>query len=81
MRNRPHHRLEHGGHTSLDNLAPLCKGHHTLKHHGNWTVHQHPDGAMEWTSPTGRHYIVQPERKIPTFTTPDNHTADDHAAA
>ncbi|MCH6229205.1 HNH endonuclease [Microbacterium sp. CFH 31415] len=33
---------EHGGATALDNLAPLCKGHHTLKHHGGWRVNQIP---------------------------------------
>ena len=25
-------------------------------------------GAIEWTSPTGRRYVVQPERKVPVFT-------------
>ncbi|WP_235566826.1 HNH endonuclease signature motif containing protein, partial [Microbacterium sp. Root61] len=51
---------EHGGTTELSNLAPLCKGHHTIKHHGRWRVHQIADsgGALEWTSPTGRHYRV-----------------------
>lgn len=29
----------------------------------------HPDTcALEWTSPTGRHYTVRPERTLPTFT-------------
>lgn len=60
---------EDGGHTSLDNLAPLCKGHHTVKHHGGWRVRQVPDsgGALEWTSPAGRQYVVQPERPVPVF--------------
>lgn len=60
---------EHGGETSLQNSAPLCKGHHIVKHHGGWTVTQHPDacGALEWLSPTGRRYTVQPERRIPVF--------------
>jgi hypothetical protein len=60
---------EHGGSTSLTNLAPLCKGHHTVKHHGGWQVRQAPDGggALEWTSPSGRRYVVEPERRIPTF--------------
>jgi len=31
---------EHGGETSLNNLTPLCKGHHTVKHHGRWCVEQ-----------------------------------------
>ncbi|NYE19198.1 HNH endonuclease signature motif containing protein [Microbacterium immunditiarum] len=60
---------EYGGHTSLDNLAPLCKGHHTVKHHGGWRVRQVPDsgGALEWRSPAGRTYVVQPERRVPVF--------------
>ena len=58
------------GETSLENLAPLCKGHHTVKHHGGWNVQQihGSGGAVEWTSPTGRRYVVAPERRVPTFT-------------
>ncbi|NYE21280.1 HNH endonuclease signature motif containing protein [Microbacterium immunditiarum] len=68
---------EHGGETSLDNLAPLCKGHHTVKHRGGWRVRQVPDsgGALEWTSPAGRTYVVQPERRVPVFRPTDTATA------
>ena len=60
---------EHGGDTSLDNLSPLCKGHHIVKHHGGWVVRQVDGGggAIEWTSPTGRRYVVEPERRVPVF--------------
>lgn len=60
---------EHGGTTSLENLSPLCRGHHKVKHHGGWRVRQVPDsgGAVEWTSPLGRHYVVTPERRVPVF--------------
>jgi hypothetical protein len=60
---------EHGGATSLDNLAPLCKGHHTVKHHGGWSVTQvaGSGGALEWRSPAGRRYVVEPERPMPFF--------------
>jgi hypothetical protein len=69
---------EHGGDTALENLAPLCKGHHKVKHHGGWHLKQIPDsgGAVEWTSPAGRRYVVEPERRVPVFTThtpPENH--------
>lgn len=65
---------EHGGQTSLDNLAPLCKGHHTIKHHGGWRVEQVPDsgGILEWTSPSGRRYRVEPERRVPVFRASDD---------
>ncbi|CAL4858553.1 DUF222 domain-containing protein [Microbacterium sp. MM2322] len=59
----------HGGHTDASNLAPLCRGHHTLKHHTDWRVRAKPGGTLEWTSPAGRVYLVQPERRIPQFTT------------
>lgn len=58
---------EHGGETAVGNLAPLCTGHHTVKHHGGWSVRQHPGGVLEWTSPTGRVYLVEPERRMPAF--------------
>ncbi|MGC5170215.1 DUF222 domain-containing protein [Microbacterium sp. DT81.1] len=58
-----------GGTTTLDNHAPLCKGHHIVKHHGGWSVTQieGSGGAIQWVSPTGRRYIVQPERRVPVF--------------
>lgn len=58
-----------GGPTSLDNLSPICRGHHRVKHHGGWRVRQLPDsgGALEWTSPAGRRYVVRPERRVPVF--------------
>ncbi|WP_236081104.1 HNH endonuclease signature motif containing protein [Microbacterium oleivorans] len=59
----------HGGATDATNLAPLCRGHHTLKHHTDWQVRSQPGGTLERTSPAGRVYLVQPERRIPRFTT------------
>jgi len=60
---------EDGGRTELSNLAPLCQGHHTVKHHGGWRVRQVEGGggAIEWTSPLGRRYVVEPERRVPVF--------------
>ena len=61
---------ENGGNTELPNHAPFCQGHHTLKHHGGWHVTQIPGsgGAIQWISPTGRRYVVKPERRVPVFT-------------
>lgn len=58
---------EHGGETSVVNTAPLCQGHHTVKHHGGWRVIQTGDGSLLWISPSGRQYIVAPERRLPAF--------------
>ena len=65
---------EQGGTTGVSNLAPLCQGHHTVKHHGRWCVEQIPDsgGALQWISPSGRRYRVDPERRVPTFTIIDD---------
>lgn len=49
-----------GGETRTDNLAHLCRGHHTLKHHSDWTVEQGEGGVLTWTSPTGREHIDRP---------------------
>lgn len=72
---------EHGGQTALWNLCPLCKGHHRVKHHGRWSVRQldGSGGALEWISPTGRTYVVQPERRVPVFTL--SASADETGAA
>ena len=35
-----------GGATDLDNLALLCRRHHTLLHNTKWTLRRHPDGTI-----------------------------------
>jgi len=59
-----------GGQTSVENTTPLCKGHHLVKDNTAWQVRQIPGsgGVIEWTSPTGRRYLVKPERPVPVFT-------------
>ncbi|MBX3098454.1 MAG: DUF222 domain-containing protein [Salinibacterium sp.] len=42
-----------GGATSADNLAHLCRKHHTVKHRTRWQVHRPPGEISKWTSPTG----------------------------
>lgn len=72
---------ESGGETKLTNLAPLCTGHHHVKHHGRWCVVQieGSGGAMLWISPTGRRYRVEPERRVPVFVPAFVRAADDKA--
>lgn len=59
-----------GGRTELGNLAPLCENHHIVKHHGGWLVRQLPGGVIEWISPLGRRYLVEPARRTPAFRPP-----------
>ncbi|MCH6230930.1 HNH endonuclease [Microbacterium sp. CFH 31415] len=49
-----------GGETTIENLANLCRRHHTLKHQTAWTVVQRSGGVLEWTSPTGSTYADRP---------------------
>jgi len=60
------------GPTTAANLATLCRHHHRLKHTGGWTVHQHRDGHLTWTSPTGRTYTTIP----PAHPPPESRPAD-----
>ncbi|MFJ4222885.1 DUF222 domain-containing protein [Microbacterium sp. NPDC089695] len=58
-----------GGRTHIDNLAHLCRGHHTLKHpdvheEHRWTAHQQPGGDLTWTSPLRRRYTDPPRRRV-----------------
>ena len=48
------------GPTSAENLQPLCKRHHDLKHHSTWRVRKCSAGSYEWTSPTRHTYRYRP---------------------
>ncbi|AUG28383.1 MULTISPECIES: HNH endonuclease signature motif containing protein [Microbacterium] len=69
---RPAHRCDRdhttaaaeGGPTAPDNLAHLCRRHHTVKHHTAWRVRHLGGGTLEWTSPTGRHYEDHPPGRV-----------------
>lgn len=51
----------HGGLTSHENLAHLCRKHHMLKSEGIWH-YNHPDGGtLTATSPGGRTYACPTE--------------------
>ncbi|QUW19429.1 HNH endonuclease signature motif containing protein [Agrococcus sp. Marseille-Q4369] len=63
------HTIAHanGGPTSIHNLAHLCRRHHLMKHATAWTVRQLDQGVLEWTSPTGKIYLDEPEPAGPAF--------------
>jgi hypothetical protein len=48
------------GGTNADNIAAVSPRHHHAKHDGGWQKKRLPDGATEWTSPTGHHYVKPP---------------------
>lgn len=56
--NRPWHV---GGPTTPDNLAPLCRRHHRLKHLAGWKLIQIQPGTYQWTSPHHHRYLVTSE--------------------
>jgi hypothetical protein len=59
-----------GGHTDECNLGHLCRGHHTLKHQTRWRIEAiHPDGTVDWVSPTGRRHRSRPARAVSTLRT------------
>jgi hypothetical protein len=49
-----------GGTTRLDNLASLCKRHHTLKSVGLWGVAADGEGGFRFTSPAGNIHTTKP---------------------
>ncbi len=58
-----------GGKTRVDNLAHLCRRHHTLKHPDipdthQWTARQERDGTITWHSPLGRDYTDRTPRRV-----------------
>ena len=47
-----------GGPTSPDNLAPLCRHDHRIKHRSGWTYQPLPNGDHRWTSRLGHSYTT-----------------------
>jgi len=50
------------GQTSIENLAPLSRRAHRLKHQAGWKKYAHPiPGYHHWKSPNGFEYLVGPD--------------------
>ncbi|MGI8822811.1 MAG: HNH endonuclease [Acidimicrobiia bacterium] len=47
-----------GGPTSNDNLTPLCRHDHRIRHQTGWTHQPLPGGDHQWTSPLGHTYTT-----------------------
>jgi hypothetical protein len=54
-----------GGPTDVDNLVHLCKSCHRLKHQSSFSTSQGADGALTWTTPSGKEYTSGPVKKNP----------------
>ena len=55
-----------GGGTDRSNLIPLCRRHHLVKTHGEWSViERRVDGAVVWRAPDGRRVVTHPWRPKP----------------
>jgi hypothetical protein len=66
------------GPTSAENLEPLCRRHHNLKHHSQWRAQRHDDGTYQWTSPTRHTYHYRPpELPVPELPAPEPERAQD----
>ncbi len=48
----------HGGPAKVKNLAPLCRHHHNIRHHADWTHQALPTGDYLWTSRLGHTYTT-----------------------
>jgi hypothetical protein len=60
-----HHNPAAGGATVPNNLTPLCRRHHRLKHTSNWTITRDTDtGTITWTAPTGHTYTTIPHNYL-----------------
>ena len=77
-----------GTNTLPSNLHPLCRTHHRVKTHTDWTPQRRPDGTTAWTAPTGHTYQSTPEtpwgHSTPTIEahwTPPPTTRAEHALA
>ena len=52
------HAWANGGPTRVDNLAPLCRHHHKVRHRSGWTHRPLPNGDHVWTSRLGHTYTT-----------------------
>jgi hypothetical protein len=44
--------------TKTDDLAPLCRHHHLIRHKAGWTYKPLPDGDHQFTTPLGHTYTT-----------------------
>ena len=47
-----------GGETTTDNLTPLCRHDHRIRHQAGWTHQPLPNGDHQWTTKLGHTYTT-----------------------
>jgi hypothetical protein len=55
------HAYSGGGPTEVENLAPLCRHDHQLKHTPGWKLNPTTPGIYQWTTPLGHTYTTGPD--------------------
>jgi len=60
----PYHPDGPPGQTNSSNLAALCRSHHRIKTHSDWTYRILEPGTYLWHSPAGRSYLRTPAGTI-----------------
>jgi hypothetical protein len=58
-------------------MHALCRRHRHVKHQAGWQVRGLADGSVEWTSPLGRVYVLEP-LSYATDTTHRTYTKNDN---
>jgi len=53
-----------GGPTHPSNLRCLCRKHHLVKTFHGWQDQQHPDGRIDWISPSGQRHTTYPGSRL-----------------
>lgn len=53
---------EHGGHTNIAGLVPLCNRHHHLAHEGGWQLSLLPDRTLRVELPNGDIHLHSPPK-------------------
>jgi hypothetical protein len=69
------------GATQASNLKCLCRVHHLFKTFLGWRDRQHPDGTVDWLSPTGQKYTTHPGSRLlfPSLCRPTAPAVIDHS--
>ncbi|WP_433675196.1 DUF222 domain-containing protein [Microbacterium gorillae] len=69
-----------GGKTDINNLAPLCRRHHTLKTSAGWKITPHADGVLEFLTALKYRHVELPEPRSVAFVASPAQVPEDKAS-